>query len=66
MAEIQVIQHHEDVDQPQVIIIMVRWNLALATVFFKGFLLTKRYKALNECYLTMDICLDYWMTKYLK
>ena len=43
MAEIQVIQHHEDADQPRVIIIMVRWSLALVTVFFKGFLSMTRY-----------------------
>ena len=43
-AEIQVTQHREDEDQPQVIIIMVRWSLALVTVFFKGFSLMKRYK----------------------
>jgi hypothetical protein len=39
MAEIQVIQHHEDADQPRMVIIMVHWNLILVTVFFKGFLL---------------------------
>ena len=43
MVEIQVIQDHEDVNQPQVIIIMVRWSLALVTQFFKGFLSMKRY-----------------------
>jgi hypothetical protein len=36
MVEIQVIQHHEDEGQPQVIIIMVRWSLAVVIVFFKG------------------------------
>ena len=41
MAEIQVIQQHEDADQPQVIIIMVHWNLALVTLFLKGFLLER-------------------------
>jgi hypothetical protein len=43
MAEIQVIQHHEDADQPRVITTMVRWSLALVTVFFKGFLLMTGY-----------------------
>ena len=50
MAEIQVIQHHEDADQPQVIIIMVRWNLALVTVFFKGLSLIKRYVICCFCH----------------
>ena len=43
MAEIQVIQHHEDADQPQMIIIMVRWSLALVIVFFKGLYSMTRY-----------------------
>ena len=43
MAEIQVMQHHEDADQPQLIIIMVRWSMTLDTLFFKEFLSMKRY-----------------------
>ena len=47
MAEIQVIQHHEDADQPRVIIIMVRWSLALVTVFFKGLYSITRYSGIR-------------------
>jgi hypothetical protein len=48
MAEIQVIEHQEGADQPQMIIIMVRWSLALVTVFFKGFLSMTRYCICQE------------------
>ena len=43
MVEIQVIQHHEDEDQPQMIIIMALWSLTLATAFFKEFLSMEVY-----------------------
>ena len=43
MVEIQVIQHHEDEGQPQVIVIMVRWSLAVVIVFFKGLYSVTRY-----------------------
>ena len=43
MAEIQVIQRHENVDQLRVIISMVLWSLALVTVFFKGLSSMIRY-----------------------
>jgi hypothetical protein len=43
MAEILIIQFHENGGQLQVIILMVLWSLALVIVFFKELLSMKWY-----------------------
>ena len=61
MADIQMIQLYENVDQGRVFILMVRWSLALVMGFFKGLSSMKRYGGIGGTKPSLSIqCSQNW------